>query len=41
MDKEFSKWEDVEEVCFTVFDEPEYFLNRHGSFEVVDLTLDR
>lgn len=41
LDKEASKWEDVEEVCFTVFDEPEYILNGRGSFEVMDLTLDR
>lgn len=40
LDKEASKWKDVEEVCFTVFDEPEYILNGRGSFEVMDLTLE-
>lgn len=41
LDREVSRWKKIEEICFTVFDEPDYILNRHGNFEIIDLVLNR
>lgn len=40
LDKEISRWKEVEEICFTVFDESEYISDNHGYFEIMALVLD-
>lgn len=41
LDLEPSRWKEVKEICFTVFDESEYILNVRGYFEIINLVLDR
>ncbi len=38
---EISVWQDVEEICFTVFCEDEYIQRQDGNFEIMDCILEK